>query len=78
MNIHMNSSQLEEFFRALPAPESFLGKNIYIWGITNHARCYQEGLAREKSLHICGYTVSENYIGGGGHFAARRFSPLKK
>ncbi|MBQ7155913.1 MAG: FkbM family methyltransferase [Synergistaceae bacterium] len=72
----MNSSLLEEFFRTLPNPESFAGKNLYVWGISNWSRCYQEGLAREKSLNICGYTVSKNYLGGGGYFCGKKiFSP---
>ena len=57
----MYSQQLEEFLSTLPAPESFLGKNIYVWGIGSFANVYQESFAREKSLNICGYTVSKGY-----------------
>ena len=57
----MNAQQLEDFLRELPAPENFAGKNIYVWGIGNYAMLNQEGLAREKSLNIRGYTVSEGY-----------------
>lgn len=80
----MRTSELEEFFRMLPDPEMFAGKNIYIWGIGNLASLYQEGLAREKSLNICGYTVSKGYDvssytqGGRGNSTERSLSLLKK
>ena len=57
----MNSSQLDDFFRKLPEIDSFIGKNLYIWGIGDAASLYQEGLVREKELNICGYTVSKGY-----------------
>ena len=80
----MQATELEEFLCALPDPESFAGKNIYVWGIGSTAGLYQEGFAREKSLNICGYTVSKGYelsdytYGGGGNSTEGNCLLLKK
>ena len=80
----MQAAELEEFLCTLPDPESFAGKNIYIWGISDLAGLYKEGFAREKSLNICGYTVSKGYelsdytYGGGGKSTERGYFLLKK
>lgn len=77
----MHSSQLEDFLQELPAPDSFTGKNLYVWGIGSAANLYQEAFAREP-LNIFGYSVNEGYEvsqytqGGGGHvFGKRLFTP---
>lgn len=79
---YMHSQQLEEFLNTLPAPESFAGKNIYVWGIGDTANLYQEGFAREKSLNIYGYTVSKGYevsnYTHGGKSTERSYFLLKK
>ncbi len=80
----MHASELEEFLSTLPDPESFAGKNIYVWGIGSLTSMYQEGFAREQSLKICGYTVSKGYEvsnythRGGGKYTERNYSLLKK
>ena len=77
----MQAQQLEEFLCALPDPGLFAGKNVYVWGIGDTAILHQEGFAREKSLNICGYTVSKcyevsNYTHGGGGNSTERSSFL--
>ena len=67
----MQATELEEFLCALPDPESFAGKNIYVWGIGSLTSLCQEGFEREKSFSVHGYTVSKgyeasNYAWGGG------------
>lgn len=80
----MQSSQLEKFLRTLPDSDVFAGKNIYIWGIGSLAQLYQEGLAREKHLNVCGYTVSTGYEVsnytqlGGGIFTEGKYLNLQK
>ena len=77
----MQAAELEEFFCALP---DITGKNIYVWGIGDTANLHQEGFAREKSLNICGYTVSKGYelsdytYGGGGNSTEGNCLLLKK
>ena len=80
----MQAAELEEFLCTLPDPSLFLGKNIYVWGIGSFTNVYQEGFAREKSLNICGYTVSKGYEvsnythGGGGKSTERKYLFLKR
>ena len=62
----MKSSELEEFFASLPEPHEYADKHLYVWGIGNTARLYQEGFAREKGINIYGYTASNITDGGGG------------
>lgn len=81
---YMQATEVEEFLCTLPDTEAFAGKNLYIWGIGEAANLHQEGLEREKSFNIQGYTVSKGYEisnythWGGGKSLVRDCLLLKK
>lgn len=74
----MKALELEEFFASLPQPQDYEDKHLYIYGIGNTARLYQEGFLREKNIHIHGYTASKITDWGGGMSSVINSSALRK